>query len=74
VPHMPSALSYAEARHETPYGQVSVKLSRVREDWISVKVTAYGEMHGRILPPEGYRFDGCGEYPLASGEYDAFKV
>ena len=73
MPHMPEALSYAEAHHETPYGEVAVKLCRVREGWISVKVTVTGELHGRILPPEGYHFDGCGEYPLATGEYDAFK-
>lgn len=74
VPHMPEELSFAEARHETPNGEVKVRLDRVRDDWISVKVTAADALHGRILPPEGYLFDGCGEYPLKTGEYDAFKI
>ena len=72
VPHMPESLGFAEARHETPYGEVKVRLNRVRDGWISVKVTAAETLHGRILPPEGYHFDGCGEYPLKTGEYDAF--
>jgi len=73
IPSLPEALSFAQAYHETPYGKVSVRLERVREDWISMKITADGELHGRILPPEGYKFDGCGESPLATGVYDAFK-
>lgn len=73
IPHLPNELSYAKAYHETPYGTVKVELKRVRHDWISVKVNVTGQMHGRILPPEGYLFDGCGEYPLATGEYDAFN-
>lgn len=73
IPHLPESLTFAEAYHETPYGTVSVKLERVREDWISVKVKVDGELHGRILPPEGYLFDGCGEYPLETGEFDAFR-
>ena len=73
IPHLPESLAFAEAYHETPYGTVSVKLERVREDWISVKVKVDGELHGRILPPEGYLFDGCGEYPLETGEFDAFR-
>lgn len=72
VPHMPSELSFAEASHETPYGEVKVRLDRVRDGWISVKVSVTGAVHGRILPPEGYHFDGCGEYPLENGEFDAF--
>lgn len=73
IPHLPEALSYAKAYHETPYGTVKVELKRVREDWISIKVNVDGELHGRILPPEGYLFDGCGEYPLETGEFDAFN-
>jgi len=72
VPQMPSALDFAEAYHETPYGEVKVRLERVKEGWISVKVAVTGELHGRILPPAGYHFDGCGEYPLENGEFDAF--
>ena len=73
VPKLPSALSFAEAHHETPYGTVKVRLERVREDWVSMEITVDGELHGRILPPEGYHFDGCGELPLITGEFDAFK-
>lgn len=73
IPQMPSALSFAEAYHETPYGSVKVRLERVREDWIRMKVHVEGELHGRILPSRGYLFDGSGESPLGSGEYDAFK-
>ncbi|MBR6808433.1 MAG: family 78 glycoside hydrolase catalytic domain [Clostridia bacterium] len=72
VPHMPRELDFAEAYHETPYGKVKVRLEKVKKGWISVKVTATGDVYGKILPPEGYHFDGCGEYILASGEYDAF--
>lgn len=73
IPDLPTALSYAEAFHETPYGTVKVRLERVREDWIRMNVTADSGVHGRILPPKGYLFDGCGESPLISGEFDAFK-
>ena len=72
VPHMIAELDFAEARHETPYGDVKISLKRVTDKWINVKVTVTGSLHGRILPPEDYHFDGCGEYPLATGEYDAF--
>ena len=73
MPSLPDELSFAEAHHETPYGTVKIRLERVREDWIRMNVTADSSLHGRILPPEGYKFDGCGESPLITGEFDAFK-
>ena len=39
-----------------------------------MEVTVDGDLRGRVFPPAGYTFDGCGSYPLREGceVYDSF--
>lgn len=75
VPHLPSCLDFVEGKSETPCGSVRVKISRDAKnaDMINMSVKVEGELHGRVLPPEGYHFDGCRELPLGSTETYAIR-
>ncbi len=77
APHLPECLNTAEAYHETQGGTVKVRLWRemfgdLRS--IRMEVTVDGDLRGRVFPPAGYTFDGCGSYPLREGceVYDSF--
>ncbi len=72
-PNLPTALTHAEAHHDTPYGRVSVKLWRDgKTGVVNMELTAPEEMTGRVIAPAGFHFDGFGEAKLVSGEYEAF--
>ena len=73
-PSLPEGMDFAEAYHETPDGRVTVRLERVREDWISVNVKVEGDLTGQIYAPMGYKFDGSGEMLLGDVTVDAFKI
>ncbi len=74
IPRLPECMEYAEASAETPFGRVKIMLRRDRSiNMVQITAEVEGDLTGRILPPEGYRFDGCGEYPLQTGVYDGFR-
>ncbi len=76
-PVIPSALSFAEASYKAPGGTVRVRHERSDDGkCIKTTVAVSGCLSGEIIPPNGYRYDGCGSYPLTEGvnTYEAFRV
>lgn len=73
-PALPQCMDFAEAYHEMPSGKVTVRLERVREDWIRVTTNIEGDIDGQLYAPMGYKFDGSGEMLLGNHVVDAFKI
>lgn len=73
VPHLPDGVDFAEAWHETPYGEVKVTLRRSSDEMINIDITADPSLHGIVSAPEGYHFDGCRETSLRTASLYAVR-
>ena len=73
-PVIPSHLSFAEASYGAPGGEVRVRHER-RDRSVITTVTVKGKLFGEVYPPFGYKYDGCGAYPLTEGvnTYESFR-
>ena len=72
-PELSSGLEFAEASYLSPFGKISVSWRRYG-DKFKLKVDSPSEIHGSILLPCGFSFDGGGrEKALSTGEYVAIK-
>ena len=72
-PSIPKDIEFAEASYKAPGGAVNVRIERRKDpDCIVLKVGVKGRLHGEVFPPVGYRFDGCGSYPLTEGENEYY--
>ncbi|MGN0492961.1 MAG: family 78 glycoside hydrolase catalytic domain, partial [Acutalibacteraceae bacterium] len=74
-PLFPEKLDSVSAYHDTAVGRISVSWERTNEQSITLKIEAAGNLHGKIILPDGFIFaDGSKEKTLASGCFDLSKI
>ena len=68
LPTFPTALDFAKATHETPYGKVSVSWMR-KEESVYLTIDANEALQVQVLAPMGYKLE-----PLSASEYKYTKA
>ena len=77
LPTVPSGVDFAEASYKAPGGEIRVAVERNKaNNSIVLNISVSGLIYGSVFPPLGYKFDGCGCYPLTVGKhvYESFEI